>query len=300
MRRLATEFGGNWLDFRRFASHKGVNRDRFPQFTDELRQAMYEEPIRYFTDLIQRDASVLQLLDGRHTFVNRVLAKHYRIPFSSSDSDGWIRIKDANRFGRGGLLPMAVFLTKHSPGLRTSLVKRGYWVVRRLLGEHIPPPPPKVPELPEDESKLGKLSVRDLLVKHREIQSCAKCHSRFDSIGLVFEGYGPVGELRKADLGGRPIDNSATFPDGNKGAGIAGLRRYLQQSRQDEFIDNLCRKLLSFALGRSLLLSDEPAIELMKRRLRAGEYQFSVLVETIVISPQFLRARGRDFVRTRQ
>ena len=298
IRRLATEFAGNWLDFRRFASHKGVNRQRFRQFTDELRLSMYEEPIRYVTDLMQRDASVRQLIDGKHTFVNRALAKHYGTPFDSSRANRWVRIADAGRYGRGGLLPMAVFLTKHSPGLRTSPVKRGYWVVRRLLGEHIPPPPPEVPELPEDEAKLGKLSVRDVLVKHREIQSCAKCHSKFDSIGLVFEGFGPVGELRQKDLGGRPVDNSATFPDGSKGTGVEGLRRYLR-SRQDEFLDNLCRKLLSYALGRSLMLSDEPTLETMKKRLKADKYRFGVLVETIVTSPQFLRARGRDYARTK-
>ena len=81
---------------------------------------------------------------------------------------------------------MAVFLTKNAPGLRTSPVKRGYWVVRRLLGERIPPPPPNVPELPNDESKLGELTLRETLAKHRDHASCAGCHDRFDAIGLGF------------------------------------------------------------------------------------------------------------------
>lgn len=293
--RFATEFGGNWLDFRRFQSHQGVNRERFPTFTDELRQAMYEEPIHFITDLLQRDGSVLELLNADHTFVNEVLADHYGIPFPTDDPHEWIRIDGADQFGRGGLLPMSVFLTANSPGLRTSPVKRGYWVVRRLLGEHIPPPPPEVPELPPDEAALRDLSVRDALAKHREIQNCAQCHQRFDSIGLVFEGYGPIGEWRERDLGGRPIDDSAIFPDGSQGNGIEGLGRYLRESRQDEFVDNLCRKLLSYGLGRSLLLSDELTIEAMRNRLAAEEYRFSALVETIVTSPQFLRTRGRDY-----
>ena len=90
---------------------------------------------------------------------------------------------------------MAVFLTKNSPGLRTSPVKRGYWVVRRVLGEKIPAPPPNVPDLPADESKL-ELTLRETLARHRADASCASCHERFDAIGLVFEGYGPVGEVR--------------------------------------------------------------------------------------------------------
>jgi hypothetical protein len=190
---------------------------------------------------------------------------------------------------------MSVFLTKNSPGLRTSPVKRGHWVVRRLLGEHIPAPPPDVPELPEDESKLGDLSLRDVLAKHRETKSCATCHSRFDSIGLVFERYGPVGERRQQDLGGRPVDSTARFPNGSEGDGLEGLRDYLRENRQDAFIDNLCRKLLSYGLGRSLLLSDESTLEAMKTSLAANGYRFGSMVVTIVTSPQFLQARGRDY-----
>ena len=122
---------------------------------------------------------------------------------------------------------MSVFLTANSPGLRTSPVKRGYWVVRRLLGERIPPPPPAVPELPKDEAKPGELTLPQLLARHRDDKSCAGCHQRFDSIGLVFEGYGPIGERRDRDLGGRPVDAKATFPDGSEGTGLGGLRRYL-------------------------------------------------------------------------
>jgi len=86
--------------------------------------------------------------------VNPVLAKHYGIPVPEKlGADEWAHVDDARRYGRGGLLPMAVFLAKNSPGLRTSPVKRGYWVVRRVLGEHIPAPPPEVPELPKDENE---------------------------------------------------------------------------------------------------------------------------------------------------
>ena len=112
---------------------------------------------------------------------------------------------------------MSVFLTKNAPGLRTSPVKRGYWVVKRVLGEEIPPPPAVVPELPRDEAKLD-LPLREVLAKHREDASCASCHARFDSFGLAFEGYGPVGERRTKDLAGRPVDTQATFPAAVKAA----------------------------------------------------------------------------------
>src|SRR5262249_4635043 len=173
------------LDFRRFEEHNGVDRERFPTFTNELRQAMFEEPVRYFIDVAQRNRSVLDLLYGTDTFVNRPLARHYGMP-EPKTPDEWVHI-DAQRYGRGGLLPMAVFLTKNAPGLRTSPVKRGYWVVRRVLGEEIPPPPPTVPELPKDEAKLGELTLPQVLARHRDDPSCAACHRRFDSIGLAFE-----------------------------------------------------------------------------------------------------------------
>jgi hypothetical protein len=294
VRGLATEFAGNWLDFRRFEEHNSVDRERFPSFTNELRQAMFEEPIRYFLDIIQRNRSALDLLYGDDTFVNRTLARHYGMPQLPKGADEWVHVADARRFGRGGVLPMAVFLTKNAPGLRTSPVKRGYWVVRRLLGEAIPPPPPTVPELPKDEAKLGDLTLPQVLARHRDNKACAACHRRFDSIGLVFEGFGPIGERRTHDLAGHPVRTEATFPDGAGRKGLEGLRAYLRDRRQDDFVDNLCRKLFSYALGRSMLLSDKQALDAMRTKLVADDYTFASLVETIVTSPQFLNKRGRD------
>ena len=268
VRGLATEFAGHWLDFRRFQEHNGVDRGRFPAFDDELRRSMFEEPIRFFVDLVQHDRPVTEFLDGRHTFVNPSLARHYGMPEPAGGPEDWARVDDATRYGRGGLLPMAVFQTANAPGLRTSPVKRGYWVVRRLLGEYIPPPPPDVPDLPDDEADLGDLTLPELLARHRADPACAVCHERFDGIGLAFEGYGPVGELRTVDLGGRPVDTRATFPGGFEGAGVAGLRAYLESERREEFAENLCRKLLAYALGRTLIPSDDATVAAMRDAAR--------------------------------
>ncbi len=289
-RGLATEFGANWLDFRRFEQHNAVDRERFPSFNNELRQAMFEEPIRFIEDTMHNDRPVLDLLYGNYTFVNPVLARHYGIPEVTGKDDHWVRVDDAGRFGRGGLLPMAVFLTQNAPGLRTSPVKRGYWVVRRVLGETIPPPPAVVPELPHDEAKT-ELPLRDMLARHRENQVCASCHARFDAVGLAFEGYGPVGEARTKDLAGRPVDTKAVFPGGSQGAGFEGVQSYIREHRQNDYLDNLSRKMLGYALSRSLLLSDEPIIEQIETRLAANGYRFASLVEAVVASPQFLNKR---------
>jgi hypothetical protein len=191
-------------------------------------------------------------------------------------------------------LPMAVFQTKNAPGLRTSPVKRGYWVVRRVLGEQIPPPPPTVPELPKDEAKLGELTLPQVLARHRADKSCAGCHNRFDAVGLVFEDMGPIGERRTRDMGGRAIATIATFPDGKERGGLVGLREYLKEKRQGDYVDNLCRKLFSYALGRGLQLSDRKALDAMRTRLTADQFAFGSIVGAIVLSPQFLNKKGRD------
>lgn len=292
VRALALEFGGNWLDFRRFEAHNAVDRDRFPSFNDTLRQAMFEEPLRFLVDMFQNDRPVLDLLYGKHTFVNAPLAQHYGMTNVKPAEGEWVRVTNADQYGRGGLLPMAVFLTQNSPGLRTSPVKRGYWVVRRVLGEIIPPPPPTVPELPSDESKLGGLTLRQTLERHRADPACSGCHARFDSYGLVFEGYGPIGERRANDLGGKQVDVRADFPGGQERSGVAGLQDFIRQSRQKDFLDTFGRKLLSYGLGRSLLPSDIPTLQEMQRRLTSGGYRFSTLVETVVKSRQFRNQRA--------
>lgn len=300
IRGLATEFLGNWLDFRRFEEHNAVDRERFPAFNNQLRQAMYEEPIRFFVDLAERDGSLTEFIGADHTFANLPLAAHYGFDvtkFSTGNStssdlgDEWLRFENVAVHGRGGLLPMSVFLTKNSPGLRTSPVKRGYWIVRRLLGEHIPAPPPNVPELPKAESDFGDLTLSQLLAKHRDHTACAGCHQKFDSFGLVFEGYGPVGERREFDLGGHPVQTQATFPDGSAGNGLESLRTYLLQNRRDEFVDTFVRQTFAYGLGRGLQLSDTEAIESAKEKLREKDHPLSSLLEAVVTSPQFVNRR---------
>ena len=294
-RGLATEFAANWLDSRHFETFNSVDRERFPAFTNDLREAMFEEPVRFVEDVIRNNRSVLDLLYGNYTFVNPVLANHYGIPGVTGKKDDWVRVDDAGKYERGGLLPMAVFLTQSSPGLRTSPVKRGYWVVRRLLGEVIPPPPPRVPELPQDEAKTDA-PLRDVLAQHRSNPLCAGCHARFDVFGLAMEGYGPVGEARTKDLAGRAIDASATFPGAFQGSGFRGVQAYIKAKRQQDFLDNISRKLLSYSLSRSLQLSDDPVVEQMQTRMSATGYQFGSLVETIVTSRQFLNRRRPESI----
>lgn len=294
---FAQEFAGNWLGFRRFQQHQAVDRERFPQFTNELREAMFEEPVRFFVDLLRNNRPANQLLRADFTWVNGALASHYGIPFPEENPEHWVRVSERDASaptGRGGLLSMGAFLTMNAPGLRTSPVKRGYWVVRRLLGEQIPAPPPNVPELPKDEAALGddaEVTLPMLMARHRADPQCSSCHHKFDFAGLAFEGFGPIGERRDRDLGGRPVEDHFALPDGSTAKGVDGLRQYLLTERADEFHRNLAEKLVTYALGRPLVPPDTQLLSRVRKQLAAEDQGLLDVIETIVLSSQFRTTR---------
>jgi hypothetical protein len=292
---FAQEFFGQWLRYGDFLKTESVNREVFPEFDEALKQAMFEEPTRFATALIQNDRSVLELLRSDVTYVNKRLAGHYGLPFRGAVATDWEQASGLLQQGRGGLMGMAVFLTKNSQPARTSPVKRGFWVVHELLGEHIPAPPPNVPVLPAKETETKGKSIRELLAQHTENAMCARCHQRFDSVGLAMEGFDAIGKSRTKDLAGRPVDNLVRLPTGAEARGIPEYSKYLVDQRKDEFTHTLCKKLLGFALGRSLELSDRALIEKMQDELKKNDYRFSCLLETIVLSPQFRTQRGKDY-----
>ncbi len=173
-----------------------------------------------------------------------------------------------------------LFLTKTSLPLRTSPVQRGAWVVETLLGRRIPPPPPNVPKLSEDSQNSDGLTIHQQLAKHREEANCAACHAKIDPPGIALENYDPIGRWR-TDANAR-----AVWQDGSVMDGASGLRQWLR-SRQDEFLANLHRKLLGYALGRAVQPGDKRLLERMKSSASDGPPRFSTLVQLIITSPQF-------------
>ncbi|HEY2911082.1 MAG TPA: DUF1592 domain-containing protein, partial [Gemmataceae bacterium] len=290
--RFALEFFGQWLGYRDFLKQESVNRQVFPTFDEALKNAMFEEPTRLIAHLIQIDRPITELLSGDATFVNKRLAQHYGLPFNGK-ADEWVRVEGLQAKGRSGILGMAVILTKNSQPQRTSPVKRGFWVVHKLLGEHIPPPPPDVAVLPAKETETNGKTIRQLMKLHVEDAKCASCHQRFDSIGLAMEGFDPIGRVRLKDLAGRPVDNVVALPNGKETRGIPEFGAYLAANRKTEFTHTLCHKFLGYALGRSLQLSDQPLLERMEAELnRTGK--LSTIFELAALSPQFRNHRAKD------
>jgi hypothetical protein len=291
---FAQEFFGQWLGYRDFDQKESVDRNVFRDFDEPLKQAMFEEPTRLASHLIRNDLPVTQLLDSNTTFVNGRLARHYGLPVNGNQ-DEWLMVDGMAGQGRGGLLGMAVFLTANSQPQRTSPVKRGFWVVHKVLGEHIPAPPADVVALPAKETDTNGKTIRELLALHVEDVKCARCHVRFDSVGISMEGFDPIGRKRTKDLAGRTVDDVVRLNDGSESRGVPDFVRYLVRNRRDDYVKTLCRKMLGYALGRSLMLSDEDLLEEMRNALDKNGDRFVPLIETIVLSPQFRTQRCRDF-----
>ena len=292
-RALAIEFGTQWIHVRGFDELKEKNEKRFPTFDGTLRRAIYEESILFFQDLFQNDRSVTAVLDADYTFLNETLARHYGIPGVTGQQ--WRRVEGVRKYGRGGILGLASVQARQSGASRTSPVLRGNWVVETLLGEKLPRPPADVPRLPEEESGTAGLSTRQLVEKHASVPSCAVCHQRIDPFGFALERYDPIGRRRERDSGGRAIDARAKLRDGTTFEDLDGLRTYLLTKKKDVIIRLFCRKLLGYALGRAVTLSDQGLIDEMVGELNRNGGRVSSAVLAIVRSKQFRSIRGSEF-----
>ena len=292
LRALAIEFGTQWLHVRGFDQLKEKNEKLFPTFDDKLRKAIYEESILFFQDLFQNERSVAQILDADYAFLNETLAKHYGIPGVVGEQ--WRKVDGVKKYGRGGILGLASVQTKESGASRTSPVLRGNWIVETLLGEKLPRPPANVPRLPEEEKGNDGLTMRQLVEKHTRVAECAVCHQRIDPYGFALERYDPIGRLRDKDLGGLSVDARAKLRDGTEFEGIDGLRTYLLTKKNDVFIKLFCRRLLGYALGRSVTLSDQVLLDDMVAELQKNDGKISAAVLAIIRSPQFRMIRGME------
>ena len=282
---LVEGFAGQWLQFRALES-VSPDKDRFPDFENGLRLAMRRESELFFEGLMREDRSLLDLIDGRYTFVNERLARHYGIPGVKGPE---FRRVDLAGTGRGGVLTHASVLTVSSYATRTSPVLRGKWILENVLSAPPPDPPAGTPRL--DEAKVGTdASLRQQLEAHRTLPSCAACHERMDPLGFSLENFDAVGAWRKED-GKWPIDASGVLPDGRTFTGPDGLKSVLRADRQ-AFAECVTEKMLTYALGRGLERYDKKTVQAIAATLEKSDYRFSALVLEIVRSLPFQRRRA--------
>ncbi len=283
-RALAENFGGQWLQFRALESTTR-DRERFPDFEDYLRFSMRRETMLFLEHLVREDRTILDSIDGRYSYLNERLARHYGIPGVSGPA---FRRVDLTGSPRAGVLTHASVLTVSSYATRTSPVLRGKWILENLLNAPPPEPPPDVPNL--DEKAIGtEVSLRAQLEEHRRNAICASCHRKMDPLGFGLENFDAVGAWRTMD-GNFPIDASGSLPDGETFAGPEELRQILREQR-DAFARGVTAKLLTYALGRGLERYDAKTVRTIAVRLPAQDYRFTALVLEIVRSLPFQHRR---------
>jgi hypothetical protein len=284
-RALVEGFGGQWLQFRALESI-APDRERFPAFENNLRYSMRRETELFLEHLIREDGSILDLLDGRYSFLNERLARHYGV--AGVTGPEFRRVELAGT-PRGGVLTQASVLTVSSYSTRTSPVLRGKWVLENLLAAPPPDPPAGVPRL--DESTVGVAqSLRKQLEAHRSNASCAACHARMDPLGFGLENFDAVGAWRASD-GEFPIDAAGTLPDGRSFDGPEQLKAILREDR-DAFTRALTEKLLTYALGRGLERYDRRSVKAIAGRVAQDGHRFSTLAVEIALSLPFQMRRA--------
>lgn len=284
---LVTNFASQWLHLRNLSAVKPDMR-LFPDFDDNLRQALREETELFIESIIREDRNVLDLLRANYTFVNERLAKHYRIPNVYGSRFRRITLEDDSK--GLGLLRQGSILTVTSYATRTSPVIRGKWILENFLGVPPPPPPASVPPLKENTID-GSLSVRDRLAEHRRNPACSGCHSLMDPVGFSLENFDAIGRWRTNEQG-KIIDASGGLPDGSKFERVAGLDQALLH-HADMFVNTLVEKLLTYALGRGVEYYDAPAVRKIVRDAQAQDFRFSSLISGIVNSAPFQMRTSR-------
>jgi len=278
---LVANFAEQWLHLRNL---KNSNPDlvAFPDFDDNLRQAMKEETSLLFDAIVHEDRSVVDLLNADYTFVNERLARHYGIPGVYGSQFRKVKVTDE---ARRGLLGQASVLTVTSYPNRTSPVERGKWILTNLLGVPPQPPPPNVPPLADNGADGKVLSLRERMERHRANPVCAGCHKVMDPIGFALESFDGIGRKRTTE-DGSTIDTTGTLFNGTQVDGVVGLRKNIV-AHPEIFVGVMTEKLLTYALGRGLEYYDMPAVRRIVGDAKAKDFRFSALVLGIARSTPF-------------
>jgi len=250
--RFSDHFVRQWLGMQ-LLDHLIVEKENYPKFDNALKEAMQEEPIAFFREMLKNNSSVLDFLHADYTLVNERLAQHYGLKNIYGNQFRKVALNPNHH--RGGLMTQAGLLAMNSDGKDSHPLKRGVWLLERILNDPPPPPPAAVPEIDLADPEIAKLTLKERIENHRNDPACMSCHSKIDPWGIAFENYDAVGAWRD-EIGDTPIDASSYLFNNHKLEGMDGLKRYLLINRQDQFCRALVYKLSTFALGRPLSFSD--------------------------------------------
>ncbi|MBL9186510.1 MAG: DUF1592 domain-containing protein [Opitutaceae bacterium] len=282
-RRFVVSFTNQWLKLGQIDFTTPDTR-LFREFDPIVQESMVQETRAYFTELLRADLGSTYLVDSDFAFLNGRLARHYRVNAAIRPGEGLQKVALQPGDRRGGFITQGAILKVTADGTSTSPVTRGVFINERILGVHIPPPPPGVPAIEPDIR--GAVSIRDQLDKHRNSESCASCHQKIDPPGFALENYDPVGVWRtNYGQGGKgvKVSGEGITPDGAKFSDVAAWQR-LQAQRGRQLARGFAGQFLVYATGAPLRFSDEAAIDAIAARTTG----LRSLIREVVLSGTFL------------
>ena len=284
---LASRFAAQWL---RLQDIEKVRPDPnfYPNFDENLAEAMRTETKMFFESLVREDRSLLELLTADYTFVNERLARHYGFDNVVGREFRRVSYPDANR---RGILGQGSMLVQTSLANRTSPVLRGKWVMEVLMGTPPPPPPPNVPDLEAaGEATEGRLlTTREKMELHRKSATCNSCHRFMDPIGLALDNFDVTAKWRQRE-NGMPLDTAGDFYDGTKVTSLPELVSTLTK-RPTPLVRNFTENLMAYSLGRRVEYYDQPLIRQITKQAEASNYKISTFILGVVKSDAFRMRR---------
>ncbi len=299
--RFVRDFLGQWL--RLYQLDATTPDDKlYPEYDELLGNALGQETELFFTELVDQNLSLTNLIDSDFTFVNRRLAKHYQLPKVAGQEFRKVQLPEDSP--RGGVLTQAAILKTTANGTVTSPVMRGNFVLTNLLGTPPPPPPPSVGSIEPDTR--GKTTIREILAAHRDNVTCAKCHREIDPPGFALESFDPIGSFRtryRATAGsgggfslfrgktykqGPAVDPSGVMADGQQFSGINEFKELLL-GHKEQVARNFVSRLVVYATGGEIQLADRETIEAMLERTREDDFPVRDLIHEVVQSGLFRR-----------
>lgn len=290
-RRFLRSFGSQWLRLDKLPT-VAVNREANPFWDDDLAAASIQETLGYFVEVFESDASAVDLIDSDYAILNDRLADHYGLPPVGGGQLRRVALPADSI--RGGLLTQASVLTMNSDGVDSHPIRRGVWLLDRVLHQPPPPAPPNVPPLEDADPDFRGLSLIERIRLHRQSAACRDCHQVIDPWGIPFEQFDATGRLRDPSAAGiaehasaRRVESAAQLPDGPRIDGAAALKAYLRTERRRQFANSIVHHLLAYTLGRPPGYADRQQVKMIQNRFADSEYQLRELVLAIVESSLF-------------
>lgn len=275
--RFSHQFVEQWLGLERM--------DTVTHVSDaSLKEAMLEEPVAFFDYVLKQNHSVVDFIDSDYLVVNQRLAGHYQLAGVFGPHFRPVPLEAQSH--RGGVLTCAAVMTINSDGNDSHPLKRGVWMLKRILDDPPPPPPPNVPQVDLTDPEILKMTLKERIINHRDKPACLSCHSRIDPWGIAFENFDAIGAYR-TQIHDKPVDAKAELFNGQPLDGIEGLRRYLLIDRQDQFVRAMVHKVTAYGLGRPLSFSDSADVESLTAQVRQKGDGLQDLIHLVIQSDIF-------------